>query len=123
MSSATIAGTVADLRPAERREHERFKAHVPLEFSQEGGVVNRAETADLSLGGCYVEMMFTLEVGTRLQITMWVNGEKLRCQGVVVTRHVQFGNGIQFHDMKLYDRSRLRLYLESLQAEDVPRIC
>ncbi|PYX53396.1 MAG: hypothetical protein DMG76_25745 [Acidobacteria bacterium] len=32
----------------------------------------RVKTADLSLDGFYVEMMFTLEVGTKLKIVLWI---------------------------------------------------
>lgn len=114
MSTASIVGTVAPVRPPDRREHLRLKARIPIEFTQDGTpFVLRAETTDISLGGCYVEMMFTLEVGADLQVALWTNGEKLRCRGVVVTRHPQFGNGIQFVNMSAEDRRRLQNYLQS----------
>jgi c-di-GMP-binding flagellar brake protein YcgR len=114
MNSISVVETTFDTGLMERREHVRVKACLPIEFRQEGSpVVIRAETSDLSLGGCYVEMMFTLEVDSKLHVVLWANDERLRCRGVVITRHPQFGNGIKFLDMSAEDRRRLQYLLES----------
>jgi hypothetical protein len=72
----------------------------------------RLETSDLSLGGCYVEMALTLDIGTRLDIVLWLHGRKLSTRGVVVTRHPQFGNGIEFVGLFSENEHRLRAFLE-----------
>ena len=51
------------------------------------------KTADLSLEGFYVEMMFTLEVGAKLKIVLWIDDVKVSAGGIVVTRDLQVGNG------------------------------
>jgi len=83
----------------------------------------RLETTDVSLGGCYVEMALTLELGTKLDIVLWLGEHKVTTQGVVVTRHPQFGNGIEFLNMPYQHRERLRFFLDSqdgfLQAHSV----
>jgi hypothetical protein len=57
----------------ERRQHPRTKVAVEAELHLEGGRTPlRIKTADLSLGGLYVEMMFTLAVGTKLKIMLWI---------------------------------------------------
>jgi hypothetical protein len=71
----------------------------------------RVKTADLSIGGLYVEMMFTLEVGTKLKLVLWINDVKVSTGGVVVTRDLQVGNGIDFTDMTPEDRLRLEQFL------------
>jgi len=73
----------------------------------------RLETSDLSLGGCYVEMALTLDVGTKLDIILWLEGQKVSTRGVVVTRHPQFGNGIEFVGMFSESERRLRSFLDS----------
>jgi hypothetical protein len=79
----------------------------------------RVKTSDLSVGGCYVEMMFTLEVGKEVNVTLWLGDYKLSTTGHVATRHVQFGNGIQFSSLKAVDRMRLEEFLQTTSTETV----
>ena len=75
----------------------RFQLAVPIELRPDGtNVPMRLQTSDLSLGGCYVEMALTLDVGTKLDIVLWIDQQKLTMRGVVATCHPQFGNGIEF---------------------------
>ena|ERR1700730_12023157 len=69
------------------------------------------KTADLSLEGFYVEMMFTLEVGAKLKIVLWIDDVKVSAGGIVVTRDLQVGNGIEFTHMAPEDRARLKHFL------------
>ena len=43
---------------------------------------------------------------------LWLHGRKLSTRGVVVTRHPQFGNGIEFVGLFSEDEIRLRAFLE-----------
>jgi c-di-GMP-binding flagellar brake protein YcgR len=96
----------------ERRQHFRTKVPVAVELqSERASGPLRNKTADLSIGGLYVEMMFTLEVGTKLKIVLWINDVKVSTGGVVVTRDLQVGNGIEFTDMAPEDRERLKHFL------------
>jgi hypothetical protein len=56
-------------------------------------------------------MMFTLPVGTKLKLALWLDDVKLNVDGVIVTRDVQVGNGIQFTSMSAEDSARLQQYL------------
>jgi len=101
----------------ERRRYPRTKIAVPIEFKPEGAsAASHAETADLSLCGCYVEMTFTLQVGVKLELVLWVADERLATQGVVVTHHPQFGNGIDFLAMSQEDQSKLAHFLKTCEA-------
>lgn len=73
----------------------------------------RLETSDISLGGCYVEMALTMEVGARLDIVLWLDQQKLTTKGVVVTQHSQFGNGIRFVDISSENEAMLGHFLDS----------
>jgi c-di-GMP-binding flagellar brake protein YcgR len=114
------------LLPAERRRHLRVRVPAQIEIRTAGSKVPmRMETADLSLGGCYVEMALTLEIGARLDIVLWLNQEKVCAQGVVVTSHPQFGNGIQFDSLSTAGSVKLAYYLDPredtrLQASVLP---
>ncbi len=100
----------------ERRHDRRKKLAVEAELHTAGYAAPlRVKTADLSTIGCYVEMMFTLAVGAKLQIGLWINGVKLNTEGVVITRDPQVGNGIQFTGMAAQDRTTLWQFLADAQ--------
>jgi len=109
--------------PKERRKYPRSKVAIPIEFKPEGAAVaSHAETADLSLVGCYVEMSFTLPVGSKLELALWVEDQRLPMNGIVVTHHPQFGNGIEFRDLSQEDRAKLAQFLKEWEtrAEEKP---
>ena len=97
----------------ERRCFQRLQIAVQIELRVKGDPVPiRLKTADISVGGCYVEMAATLDPGTTLSIILWLEHEKLPLEGRVVTRHPHFGNGIEFIDLAPESESLLRKYLE-----------
>lgn len=107
----------------ERRRSPRVKVGIAIEFKPEGAAVaSRTETADLNLNGCYVEMAFTLPVGSKLDLVLWVEDHRLQAKGTVVTHHPQFGNGIEFHEMSADDQRKLAHFLQTHQqvAEEKP---
>jgi c-di-GMP-binding flagellar brake protein YcgR len=102
----------------DRRKHARFKIKVPIEFHPEGSKTLRTATADLSLGGCYLEMMFTFPIGTILEVRLQV-GHTVQAKAVVVTRELQVGNGVQFIDMPPADRDTIRNYIDNAVKENL----
>jgi len=96
----------------DRRKHPRFKVYAPIEFCPEGSAGPiRGKTSDLSLGGCYVEMMFTFAIGTKMEMSLQVGDRAIRVMAIMVTRDLHIGNGIKFVDMLPEDRDALRSYL------------
>jgi hypothetical protein len=107
-------GDHQSVSPAERRRHLHVQVAVQIELRPAGSnVPMRLETSDVSLGGCYVEMALTLDVGTELDIVLWLNQQKLSTKGVVVTRHPQFGNGIAFLPLSSGNETILRSFLDA----------
>jgi c-di-GMP-binding flagellar brake protein YcgR len=103
----------------DRRRYPRAKIAIPMEFKPEGATVaSRAETADLSLVGCYVEMSFTLPVGSKLELALWVEDERITTQAIVVTHHPQFGNGIEFLNLSQEDRAKLERFLKAWELRE-----
>lgn len=97
------------------RQHPRFKTAVPVELRPVAlQVPLRCQTTDISLGGLYVEMTFTQQVSTELEITLWIGDTKIRARGVVVTNHPAFGNGIKFTEFTDADKDGLKHFLDSL---------
>ena len=98
-----------------RREHSRVKVRVPVELRRDGNEVPiGCATSDISLGGCYVEMMFALAKDTKIDIAIKINGTVLAL-GTVVTCDPNVGNGIKFTRMLPEDQEELRRYLEAAQ--------
>jgi hypothetical protein len=100
---------------AKQREHPRFKAALPVELRQPGASAPlRAQTGDICLGGCYVEMSSTQQVSREVEITLWIGQEKVLARGVVVSNHPSFGNGIKFTHVPEDSKARLQQFVESL---------
>lgn len=99
----------------ERRRFARHAVQVQIELHQEGSEVPlRMETTDLSRGGCYVQLMMTLQVGTYVNATLWIGDSPIRIRGRVVTRHPQFGNGIMFLEFQGNGEQLLARYLDAI---------
>ena len=96
----------------ERRRYPRLNTSVQLEVIVEGVAAPiRTKTDEIALGGCYIETMFTLPIGTNLTMTLWLDDEKLSTSGRVVTRFPQVGNGIEFVDMRMEDQAQLSRFI------------
>jgi c-di-GMP-binding flagellar brake protein YcgR len=101
----------------ERRHYPRYSAQVQIELRQDGSDVPlRMQTTDLSRGGCYVQLMMTMPIGTYLNVTLWLDDCPVHIRGRVVTRHPQFGNGIMFLEFKANDEQLLTRYLAAMTA-------
>ncbi|PYY06430.1 MAG: hypothetical protein DMG69_23390 [Acidobacteria bacterium] len=88
---------------------------VPVELRLEGSEVPiGGETSDISLGGCYIELMFTLAKDTKLDIARKIDGTVLAL-GTVVTCDPNAGNGIKFPKMLHEDQEELRCCLDAAQ--------
>jgi hypothetical protein len=100
---------------AKQREYPRFKATLPVELRQAGASAPlRAQTGDICLGGCYVEMTSTQKISREVEITLWIGQEKVLARGVVVSNHPSFGNGIKFTHVPEDSKVRLQQFVESL---------
>jgi hypothetical protein len=100
---------------AHKRQFPRFKAALPVELRQPGASSPvRAQTGDICLGGCYVEMTSTQQVSKEVEITLWIGQEKVVAKGVVVSNHPSFGNGIKFTQVPEDGKLRLQKFVESL---------
>lgn len=84
---------------------------MPVELKCANSAPMRTATDEISLCGCYIETMFTMEVGTSLSLALSLKDEVIRCAGVVATKYPQVGNGIDFIDMVPDDRLKLSAYI------------
>lgn len=103
----------------ERRKHPRFKVSLPVELhSPFSDAPLHCTTSDISLGGCYIENMYTFPVGTPLEIKLYLE-DTLLIVGKVVTCYPQVGNGIQFEKILPEDREQLRTFLDEVAKKEL----
>jgi hypothetical protein len=101
----------------ERREQPRYKCSLSVELHPASGE-NRAwgRVADISLGGCFVEMPSPFKEGTQIRLALWIQDKKIWALGKVAGSRPGSGIGIQFLEMKEEDRAELKRFVDSLPS-------
>ena len=96
---------------ADRRRFPRFECKASVEVRMESGSPVRGNLVDISLGGCYIEMMIPLPVSTQLTLVIWLDRGKIETPGLVTSSHAGFGVGVKFIGMGKPEREILERYL------------
>jgi len=111
-----VASSDAAWRDArDRRASPRVKCVTSVEVYPDGQAAPiRARTADLSIGGCFVEMPNPLPKGTPVRIALWLKETKLWASGKVVSSTPGFGIGVHFVEVSEQDRNLLKQFLQSM---------
>jgi len=91
----------------ERRHYPRIKAKVPVELRCPGTAPMRTATDEISIGGCYIETMFTMDIGTNVELVLSLDGENIHATGTIATKYPQVGNGIDFQNMSAAESKKL----------------
>jgi hypothetical protein len=99
---------------SERRRHPRFRCHNPIEIHVHNGASFWGTVADLSLGGCYVEMPIPLEPKTKLRVGIWIEQLKAWAEDEVAHRTPGMGFGVKFNQISEADLNQIRIFLENL---------
>jgi hypothetical protein len=98
----------------ERRKNPRYKCEGSAQFRVQGSDVSTWGTlTDISMGGCYVEMMATFPVGATVELVLELNGLRARVVGEIRVSYPCLGMGIAFRQVSDEDQVRL---LEMLRA-------
>jgi hypothetical protein len=99
---------------SKRRKHPRFRCNNPVEVHVQNGTSFWGTVADLSEGGCYVEMPIPLEAGTKLRVGIWINQQKAWAEAEVAHRTPGLGIGIKFNQISETDLQQIRAFLNTL---------
>jgi PilZ domain len=87
-------------KSSERRGYVRQQVRVEAEvIGLEDGVRLRGVVVDISMTGCFVEMLSPLSVGTAVSIILESGDEKMKSRGEVRSSLPGMGIGIQFKEM------------------------
>ncbi len=106
-------------RDEDKRKFPRRRVPFPIEIRDQDGVGSHMNTksADISARGCYVETMLPLPVGKVLNITFWLDSERVRTPAVVRSCDGGVGMGIEFTGLDDMTRERLQEQIEAMAAE------
>jgi len=99
----------------ERRQNPRRRCSLSVELhpaTQESRIWGRV--ADISMGGCFVEMSSPLKEGTNLRLALWIQEKKIWVLGKVAGVRLGSGVGVEFLEIKDEDREQLQRYLDTL---------
>jgi hypothetical protein len=101
--------------PVERK-YPRVRVTIPAETRHPlENFPRRGQTANVSEGGCYIEMIQTIEPPMGVEVVLWLGSEKIRARAEVVSRHAHLGNGIRFTRIAEADKQKLRAFLDAAQ--------
>ena len=98
----------------ERRHPPRFRWQNSIEGHVAGGASFWGTVADLSLGGCYVEMPLPLQAGAKLKVGIWFGQTKVLAQAQVAHKTPGLGVGLKFIEISDQDRDVIRRFVENL---------
>jgi c-di-GMP-binding flagellar brake protein YcgR len=117
-ATAAVDDEAKNVERKDRRRYPRVKANVSVELrTTENAPPSRVSIVEISLCGCYIETMFTMAVGEKAFLVLWLNDQSIRTTAVVATRHPQVGNGFEFIDMSPEDRLSLSEFIHELSSE------
>jgi hypothetical protein len=107
-------------RSAVRRKSGRYKCEVAAELRLKH-IQTPMWVTSVNLGedGCAVNTLVSVPAGTELNIAMWLGGEKVWAQGIVVTSLYGLGTGIHFTSVSKQGREHLESFLAQ-QTEIIP---
>ena len=98
----------------DRRTSFRVKCATSVEIYPIGEAAPiRTRTADLSLGGCFLEMPNPLPKAAQVRIALWIKETKIWANGEIVTSTPGFGVGMRFTEITESDKAQLREFIES----------
>src|SRR6267378_3632 len=98
----------------QQRKHPRFKCDNSVEIHTLDGASFRARIADLSLGGCYVEMVVPLQLRAKLKVCIWVGEIRVWADCEIAYSTPGCGVGLKFVRISESDLERIRQFLAPL---------
>jgi hypothetical protein len=102
-------GGVTSAQAVERRKFPRQTCRIEALVADEGAATSLpAKVTDISLGGCYVEMLSPLPLGTLVELTLNPGDTTLQVRGKVRVSQMGMGMGVAFTGMSPEDFEKLR---------------
>jgi len=109
----------AGARFAERRATPRYALIAPTEIVEPIANVHlTGRTAEIGLGGCYVDVTNPLPKGTIVQLSIQRDQGVLKIWGRVVYAHENIGMGVQFFNIEPPQHATLKTWIDELSSSE-----
>lgn len=110
-----------DSNTGDKRHFKRSKCKLPIEIRTAGQAFpSKTDTVDVSLGGCYVASIYTLPVGTKIDVKLWVGDTPVETVAEVETADPGVGNGLRFEKLEPAASAALEEFLQNHEATTPP---
>ena len=97
----------------EKRLTPRYPFIAVAEITDIGsGAQLNSQVSELSLNGCYVDMLNTLPVDTKITLKIFAESECFEAAAGVIYAHQGLGMGLAFHEISLKSGALLRRWLQ-----------
>ncbi len=97
VSPSVVKRLKADRRQEERRRHARFNCSGTARIWEQGHeLAISARVNEISIGGCYIEIMSPLRLATCVRLELSINRRTIILEGTVRNSQPSFGMGIEF---------------------------
>ena len=102
-----------------KRKFTRHRINFPIDIiDRRGGAAHmRTQATDIGGRGCYVETQLPLPFGTDLEVTFWIESEKVVTAAVVRACDPGVGMGIEFTGLDDAAQQRFQQFLEKLATD------
>jgi hypothetical protein len=95
-----------------------FIAVAQIAHTESGGSFN-CRVSELSLNGCYVDMLIALPIGSEVAIKIFAESEYFEANAKVIYAHPNLGIGLAFEQVSIKSQTLLRQWL--LRASGEPK--
>ena len=109
-------------RQKERRRHPRFPCAGTARIFESGieqPTIHRVN--EISMGGCYIEIMSPLPVGWCIVLELELNGRTIRVDGIVKSSQLAYGMGVQFTTLQPAEQEKLAEVIAEVSGTVAPR--
>ena len=112
-----VAERCKDRRQDERRRHPRYHCSGTVDIREQGNeMAISARVNELSLCGCYIEMMSPLRLATCIRLELSLNRSNIAVEGIVRYSQPQFGMGIEFMKVAPAEAEKLQRVIGELSG-------
>jgi len=101
----------------DKRKFPRRRVRLPIEIRDAAGMQMRTNAADINGRGCYVETLLPLPKGKVLNITFWLDSERVDTSAIVRACDGGVGMGIEFTGLDEKTQERLQQQVDTMAAE------
>jgi hypothetical protein len=106
-------------RQQERRRYVRVNCAGLARIWEEGSeFAATGRVNEVSMGGCYIEMMSPLRIGAGVRLHLEVNQRNIRLHGVARTAQAAYGMGIEFTRIAPNEAEKLHRLIRELSSQN-----